>query len=91
MKKIRIPIIFHPPTWEEYSAEEVASEVLLNAFSACKIDVPEMSDSLEESLTWLELFERDVVSFKKKCKLEFRADYLSDRPLTTGTLILHIN
>lgn len=90
MKKIRIPIIFHPPTWEDYKAEEIALEVLSNAFSACKIDIPEMSDSLEESIQWLELFERDVASFKKKCRIVFEADYYPDRPLTTGTLILTI-
>ena len=91
MKKIRIPIIFHPPTWEEYTAEEIASEVLMNAFSACKIDIPEMTDSLAESIEWLEMFERDVVSFRKKCKITFEGDYYPDRPLVTGTLILHIN
>jgi hypothetical protein len=89
-KQLRIPIIFHPPTEEEYNAEEVAFEVMMNAFGACKIDYPEMTDSVEEVLEWLELFDRDLAKFRRLCRMTFRPDVYPNRPISTGTLILNI-
>ena len=89
-KQLRIPIIFHPPTYDEYNAEEVAYEVMMNAFGACKIDYPEISDSIEEVMKWLDLFDRDLAKFRSSCRMTFRSDVYPNRPVSTGTLILNI-
>ena len=90
MKQIRVPIIFHPPTWEDYSAEEVASEIMMNAFGACKIDYPEMTNSIEEVMPWLEMFELNIAKFNRSVRMTWEPDQFPSRPISTGTLILKI-
>lgn len=90
MKNLRVPIIFHPPTYEEYKAEEVASEILSNAFGACKIDIPETTCSIDEVVKILELFELDIASFKKRYNLIWEPNIFPKSPTHTGTLVINI-
>lgn len=91
-ERILVPVIFHPPTPDEYNAEDVILELatgskhVLYDLNYCDV-VEGFCDPLFDLI---KKYHENLDGFRKYCRLYFRPEFNADNILVSGTLELNV-